>query len=59
VASAVGSVLWTVSTHAIPATESGGRLALYVAMAFVGLAAADGGELLFPARDGRAPRATS
>jgi hypothetical protein len=36
VASAVGSVLWTVSTHAIPATESGGWLALYVAMAVVG-----------------------
>jgi len=36
VASAVGSVLWTVSTHAIPATESGGRLALYIAMAAAG-----------------------
>ncbi len=36
VASAVGSVLWTVSTHAIPATESGGRLVLYIGMAVVG-----------------------
>ncbi|HZH30939.1 MAG TPA: hypothetical protein VEY11_09260 [Pyrinomonadaceae bacterium] len=37
IGSAVGSVLWTVSTHAIPATESGARLALYVCMAVVGL----------------------
>jgi hypothetical protein len=36
VASAVGSVLWTVSTHSIPATESGGRLVLYIGMAVVG-----------------------
>lgn len=36
VASAFGSVLWTVSMHAIPATESGGRLVLYIGMAAVG-----------------------
>jgi hypothetical protein len=36
VGSATGSVLWTVSMHAIPATESGGRLVLYVGMAVVG-----------------------
>ena len=36
IGSATGSVLWTVSTHAIPATESGGRLVLYVGMAVVG-----------------------
>ncbi|HEX8129378.1 MAG TPA: hypothetical protein VF527_09775 [Pyrinomonadaceae bacterium] len=36
IASAIGSVLWTVSTHAIPATQSGARLALYVGMAVVG-----------------------
>ncbi|HEX9917522.1 MAG TPA: hypothetical protein VGA87_00070 [Pyrinomonadaceae bacterium] len=36
VASAVGSVMWTVSMHAIPATESGGRLVLYIGMAAVG-----------------------
>jgi hypothetical protein len=36
VASAIGSVLWTVSMHAIPATESGGRLVLYIGMAVVG-----------------------
>ena len=36
IGSAVGSVLWTVSMHAIPATESGGRLVLYVGMAVVG-----------------------
>lgn len=36
VGSATGSVLWTVSLHAIPATESGGRLVLYVGMAVVG-----------------------
>ena len=36
VGSATGSVLWTVSWHAIPATESGGRLVLYVGMAIAG-----------------------
>jgi len=36
VASAIGSVLWTVSAHAIPATESGGRLVLYIGMAVGG-----------------------
>jgi hypothetical protein len=36
VGSAIGSVLWTVSLHAIPATESGGRLVLYIGMAVVG-----------------------
>jgi hypothetical protein len=36
VGSATGSVLWTVSMHAIPLTESGGRLALYIGMAVVG-----------------------
>ncbi|HEX8423711.1 MAG TPA: hypothetical protein VF634_09885, partial [Pyrinomonadaceae bacterium] len=36
VGSAVGSVLWTVSIHAIPATQSGGRLVLYGGMAVVG-----------------------
>jgi hypothetical protein len=36
VGSAVGSVLWTVSMHAIPATESGARLVLYIGMAVVG-----------------------
>ena len=36
VGSAVGSVLWTVSVHAIPATESSGRLVLYFGMAVVG-----------------------
>src|SRR3712207_2283477 len=36
IGSAVGSVLWTVSTHAIPATESGARLVLYFGMAAVG-----------------------
>jgi hypothetical protein len=29
-------VLWTVSTHSIPATGSGGRLVLYIGMAVVG-----------------------
>jgi hypothetical protein len=36
IGSAVGSVLWTVSMHAIPVTESGGRLVLYVGMAVAG-----------------------
>ena len=36
VASTAGSVMWTVSTHAIPVTESGGRLALYIGIAVVG-----------------------
>jgi hypothetical protein len=36
VGSAAGSVLWTVSVHAIPATNSGGLLALYVGMAMAG-----------------------
>ncbi|HLL16819.1 MAG TPA: hypothetical protein VK388_17300 [Pyrinomonadaceae bacterium] len=36
VGSAVGSVLWTVSMHAIPATGSGGLLVLYIGMAVVG-----------------------
>lgn len=36
VASAIGSVLWTVSMHAIPATESSGRLVIYIGMAVVG-----------------------
>jgi hypothetical protein len=36
VGSTAGSVLWTVSTHAIPATESGAWLVLYVGMAAVG-----------------------
>jgi hypothetical protein len=36
VASAAGSVLWTVGTHSIPVTESGGRLVLYIGMAAVG-----------------------
>ena len=36
VGSAIGSVLWTVSMHAIPATESSGRLVLYIGMAVVG-----------------------
>ncbi|HYP00776.1 MAG TPA: hypothetical protein VER76_11345 [Pyrinomonadaceae bacterium] len=36
VGSAIGSVLWTVSTHAIPATESSGRLVLYFGMAAIG-----------------------
>ncbi|HEX8456133.1 MAG TPA: hypothetical protein VF656_02330 [Pyrinomonadaceae bacterium] len=36
VGSATGSVLWTVSMRAIPATASGGRLVLYVGMAVVG-----------------------
>ena len=36
VASAVGSVMWTISMHAIPATGSGARLVLYVGMAVVG-----------------------
>lgn len=36
IASAIGSVLWTVSMHAIPATESSGRFVLYVVMAVVG-----------------------
>ncbi|HEY9402815.1 MAG TPA: hypothetical protein VIQ24_08975 [Pyrinomonadaceae bacterium] len=36
VGSAVGSVLWTVSMHAIPATGSGGLLVLYVGMAVIG-----------------------
>ncbi|HZG51430.1 MAG TPA: hypothetical protein VEZ40_04775 [Pyrinomonadaceae bacterium] len=36
IGSATGSVLWTVSMHAIPATGSGVRLVLYVGMAVVG-----------------------
>jgi hypothetical protein len=36
VASAVGSVMWTVSMNAIPTTPSGGRLVLYIGMAFSG-----------------------
>lgn len=36
VGSAVGSVLWTVSMNAIPATHSSGRLVLYVGMAVAG-----------------------
>ncbi len=36
IGSAVGSVLWTVSIRAIPLTESGGRLALYIGMAAAG-----------------------
>ncbi|HEV2801540.1 MAG TPA: hypothetical protein VGW12_13625 [Pyrinomonadaceae bacterium] len=36
IGSAVGSVLWTVSMRAIPATSSGGRLVIYVGMAIVG-----------------------
>jgi len=35
VGSVVGSVLWTVSMHAIPATASGGLLVLYIGMAVV------------------------
>jgi hypothetical protein len=37
VVSAAGTVLWSVSIHAMAATESEGRLALYVLLAFLGL----------------------
>ena len=37
VVSAAGTVLWSVSVHAIAATESEGRLALYALLAFFGL----------------------
>lgn len=36
VASAMGAVLWTVATRAIPATESGARLVIYFGLAAIG-----------------------
>ena len=45
IVSAAGAVLWTIGVRGISATGSGGRLALYVALAIVGIALMLGGYL--------------